>query len=527
MEAMEMTHKTLPPSGPLESLSDERRAALSACGSFETAKPGEKIIHQGRPHARLMFTISGLLQAKVEERGHTEILGKIHPGEWLGEVNIFDPSDAVCSVEAVEPSEYWVITRDAFEKFINNNHTAGSILLIGFAMTLSKRIRNLTEKHVVTAKKTKNPFLRIGLAVVSLIAVAAIWNWIGGEVRIGSLRTLKQQGMAEVEQELEISKVKTKELELEVARLEEELEWAKSESEKKTAQPLMPNPPKTDPAPQAEVQTPKENQEPAIESAPSNLHPQEPLQAESTLPKHKSKPGEYPPELVLTKETLVPLKVNGKVSGSAKIAPGKTFKVVGVEESDVLVVMADSTVRIPKENSNFDEALEAAFVLAEEKAKAAAPAVSATPKPSATPVSTPSTSAIRREIVEAPAMESPLAQIEKMMKTLTPLKLVDALRDFRKPGKEGGRAAFMRSEGRKWEPVAEMAKDALRSQSPDQASTKLLKNIVLVTEMFQTERYEGIEGKLNEIDAGWLVLKTDLEIYGPDGAPTAFPPAEQ
>jgi hypothetical protein len=64
---------------------------------------------------------------------------------------------------------------------------------------------------------------------------------------------------------------------------------------------------------------------------------------------------------------MVPLTVNGKVSGSAKIAPGKTFKVVGVDGSDVLVAMAGSMVRIPKENSNFDEALDAAIALAEEK----------------------------------------------------------------------------------------------------------------------------------------------------------------
>jgi hypothetical protein len=37
--------------------------------------------------------------------------------------------------------------------------------------------------------------------------------------------------------------------------------------------------------------------------------------------------------------------------------------------------------------------------------------------------------------------------------------------------------------------------------------------------MFATERYDGIEGKLNEIDAGWLAIKTDMEIYGPEGAP--------
>ena len=526
MVSMPTKTLTLPPSGPIENLSEEDRATLSACGSFESAKPGEKLIHQGKPHGRLIFTLSGLLQAKTEERGHTEILGSIHPGEWLGEVNLFDPSTAVCSVEAVEPSEYWVITRDAFEKFINKNHAAGSILLIGLAMTLSKRIRNLTEKHVVTSKAAKKPFLWIGLAAASILAIAAIWNWIGVEVRIGALQTQKQKGMAGLESEIEASRVKTKEFELEVARLEEELEWTKSEAEKKAATPVAPSAPMTEEktTQTAEPQAQTETAEPAAETAPESA---EPSQSETAAPKHKSKPGVLPQEVVLTKETMVPLTVNGKVSGSAKIAPGKTFKVVGIDENDVLVTMAGSTVRIPIENTNFDEAVEVAAAHAEEKAKAAKPVVSATPKPTPAPVSTPAAEPESHgETAEAPSTESPVAQVEKMMKNLNPLKAIEALRDFRAPGKESARTAFLRSEARKWEQAAEAAKNSLRTQSPDQVTKNLLKNIVLAAEMFQTERFEGIERKLHEIDTGWLALKTDLEIYGPEGAPKPGAPQE-
>jgi hypothetical protein len=188
----------------------------------------------------LILTLSGLLHAKTEERGHTEILGKIHPGEWLGEINLFDPSTAVCSVEAVEPSEYWVITREAFEKFINKNHAAGSVLLIGLAMTLSKRIRSLTEKHVLVAKSKKKPMLWAALGVVAIIAAVGIWKWAEGNGLINKLRVEKQQSVAGAYQELEASKVKAKELELEVTRLGEEVEWTKAEAEKKAAQPSTP-----------------------------------------------------------------------------------------------------------------------------------------------------------------------------------------------------------------------------------------------------------------------------------------------
>jgi type II secretory pathway pseudopilin PulG len=518
---MHLTTKILPPSGLIESLTEEDRALFSSFGSFESAKPGKKIIHQGKPHGMLILILSGLLQAKSEDRGQTEILGSIHPGEWVGEINLFDPSSAVCSVEAVEPSEYWVITRDDFERFINKNHAAGSILLIGLAMTLSKRIRNLTEKHVVTSKAAKKPFLWVGLAVVSILAIAAIWNWVGELGLIKELRAEKRQGIVEVEQELEASKVKAKELELEVTRLEEELEWTKSEAEKKSPQRLTPpaqNAPENA-TPSAETKPLDEPSQPVAESVQEQTEPSQPVKTGPS----ESKPSlvSYPPEITLTKETMIPLTVNGKVSGSAKIAPGKEFKAVGVDGSDVLVAMAGSTVRIPKENSNFDEALDAANALAEEKAqapKSAAPAPAAA-KPPQTPSAPPVQQQAQQGDVQDASSESPAVQIEKIIKAVAPLKVLDSLKDFRKPGKESARTAFMRTEARKWEQAAETAKNCLRSQQMDQATTRILKNIVLAAEMFETARFEGIEAKLQEIDAGWLNLKTELEIYGSEGAP--------
>lgn len=507
---------------------------LSSFGAFEVAKPGQKIIHQGKSQGVLFITLSGLFEAKREEHGHTEVLGKIQPGEWLGEINLFDPSTAVCSVEAVGLSEYWVITREAFERFINQNHAAGSVLLIGLAMTLSKRIRGLTEKHVKVAKSTKKPFLWVSLAVVALIAMVGIWKWVEGDGLINKLRSEKQRKVEWVSEELEASKVKAKELELEVTRLEEELEWAKAEAEKKAAQPSTPlekNVNRND-APPAEARTMEKSPEPAADMSGEQSKPAQEAKDAPPEPKPKSTLVSYPPEITLTKDTVVPLMVNGKVSGNAKIAPGKTFKVVGTDGDNVLVTMAGSTVRIPKGNSNFDEALDEAAALAEEKAKAtkpAAPVVHAVPaasKPAPTPVAaTAAESPSRQEGVDAASGESPAVQIEKMMKAVAPLKALEAIQEFRKPGKEGGRPAFLRSEARKWEHAAETAKNLLRTQQADEATKRLLKNIVLAAEMFATER-EGIEAKLHEIDAGWLAIKTDLEIYGPDGPPKPEAPQE-
>ena len=522
---MPIKTKILPPSGPIEGLTMEERELLSSFGSFESAKPGQKIIHQGKSQGALFLIISGLLHAKWQDHGHSEILGKIHPGEWMGEINLFDPSTAVCSVETVEPSEYWVITREALEKFINENYAAGSVVLIGLAMTLSKRTRNLTEKHVLVARSSRKPMLWAALGVVAIIAILGIWKWAEGNGLINRLTVEKHEKLARVYQELEASQVKAKKLELEAAQLEGELKSTKAEAEKKVAHPSTPpaqNVAKKD-ASSVEAQPADEPSEPLVETSQNQIKPSQPEKNGPSESKPKSTLISYPPEIMLTKETMVPLTVNGKVSGSAKIAPGKTFKVVGADGPTVLVTMGASTFRIPKENSNFDEALDAAIALAEEKSKAAKPAtpvVPTVPKPSPTPVAVKAAEpATHQGDVYAASAESPAVQIEKMIDLVTPLAALDALRDFRKPGKESARSAFMRTQARKWEQAAETAKNFLRTQQSDEPTKRMMKNIVLTAEMFATERYEGIEGKLQEIDAGWLAIKTDIEIYGSEGSP--------
>jgi CRP-like cAMP-binding protein len=83
------------------------------------------------------------------------LLGQVEEGEWIGEVDLFDPSEAVCSVVAVKESQYWVITRDNLEEFINNYPSAGILLLIGLSTTLSRRIREVTRKLAEQTELTK------------------------------------------------------------------------------------------------------------------------------------------------------------------------------------------------------------------------------------------------------------------------------------------------------------------------------------------------------------------------------------
>jgi CRP-like cAMP-binding protein len=145
----------LPPVGLIANLSKEDRITLSSFGSFHEAKSGSVLIDQGKPHGKLFFIIDGLFHARRSDGDTDILLGKMGAGEWVGEVDIFDPSNAVCSVVTVEPSHYWVIPRADLEKFIQDNPVAGSTLLMGLAGTLGRRIRNLTQTMSEQAELSK------------------------------------------------------------------------------------------------------------------------------------------------------------------------------------------------------------------------------------------------------------------------------------------------------------------------------------------------------------------------------------
>ena len=146
LKTMSINRPQIPPIGIVANLYPSDIDALGSYGTFEFAAPGTVVIKQGQSHGNLFLIISGVLHARRNDQGNDVLLGQIEEGEWMGEVDLFDPSEAVCSVVAVKESHYWVITRDNLEEFINNYPSAGILLLIGLSTTLSRRIREVTRK---------------------------------------------------------------------------------------------------------------------------------------------------------------------------------------------------------------------------------------------------------------------------------------------------------------------------------------------------------------------------------------------
>jgi CRP-like cAMP-binding protein len=154
---MSLDTPQLPALGILANLDQDDAKDFAAYGAFKSVDAGTVIIEQGQSHGKLFVIISGILEARRTNQGDNILLGQLQAGEWMGEVDLFDPLEAVCSVVSIEESQYWVITRENLEEFINNHPASGILLLIGLATTLSRRIRDVTRKFVEQTELNKNP----------------------------------------------------------------------------------------------------------------------------------------------------------------------------------------------------------------------------------------------------------------------------------------------------------------------------------------------------------------------------------
>lgn len=510
----------LPAAGFLANLSLQQRQNLSLRGVYRYARTGEVLIREGQNTDRLMLLISGQWEARKEET--KTVLGQIKPGDWVGEVNIFDPSGAICSVVAVVPSEYWEITREAFEKFINDSRSTGSAILIALAATLGRRIRQSAgdlDKAVnappVVLPPKRSRFTPIFAVVAILAIVAAFVFFFTGTADKNRLLAEKEQ-LAHVSEETQqeatqsISSLRSalqnvranlKQVQTEKDDLEERLNVALKaiEALKKTKLEIQP---------------------PATSNAAA---PKAPNQNQATEPAHRGNVAQdesvsgYPSKIIVTKKTNVSLIVDGKVTGSVVLPEGRELPVVGAEKDSVIVEFGNALQVIPKSNTNFAEALAAESDAVQNK-------TAATPAPSATD----SKFQIAQPKNEPFKPQTDLAKkandltFDKVTAILEDVRLLQTLDDLRAMRGATGPdfARFMRSLESKWKRAAKDSAALLPLGGDREEYHEILKKVIEASEMLDPARSTMFETTLRDIDSIWLKLKTEEKIQNLTESPS-------
>lgn len=479
-----MNATTLPSKGFIAGLKAEDRTLLASHGTFRSAKNHEILIEQGKSHGRLFFVLEGTFKAERRADGRATTLGTIGQGEWIGEIDLFDPSSAVCSVVAEGDADYWTIAREELEKFINASPKAGSALLIGLASTLGRRIRESTERAPVKAAPPLFPLLALGgvASACAVVAFLALSRPVEEPEPIVSQTEVVDSGDADRLRQ------RVRDLEQEVISLNAAI-GEKNRSEAAARQELesLRHMPAIQPTPS-----------PVLVAAPP---PPQPLPEASPAPEAT---GEWPEETTLREQAQITIRKDGKVVGSMVLPAGRTLRVTGEKGSNALVSLAGGTAEVPKDKTDFIEALQKSKRQARQ-----VPTVAATPLPAPTPRES---RQVRNETL-APAEAVTFADINALFEAVD---IREALLEF-KPAAAAAKdapakaepARYFKSQMPKWRAAESRARELMRRAEVPAPMAEWLKKFLLAAEMVEGERIDYLEAQLRQIDRDWLQLKTE------------------
>lgn len=501
----------LPATGFIANLKESDRDTLGSHGSFHTAEPGTVLIEQGKPHGKLFFAIEGLLEARLDDGSDDILLGAIKPGEWMGEVDLFDPSSAVCNVIAKEKTRYWVITREELEKFINKNSAVGSMILIGLASTLGRRIREVTLKHSTSEPPPQKPFLIIAYTITALSLAALIFvlfTHCSSKPPVLSATQIAAEEVADLKRDLADSNHRAEDFksQLDIAKSslnksEEGTQELRREIEAlRSAAQAAPTPQQTAAAQTAPAPQPTlGNQDSATTTAPAS----QPSPAQKTQPAASLVP--YPPEVIVSKGTTITLIADNKAVGIQKLALARAFKVNGIDGNQVKIDIGGGTGKVPMDKTNFTAALAEANLKAAEELKNRDISKAQQPVPPPTPPTLET-----REIT--------LDEIDRIASLVDTLGTAKLLKEMTSGNAKIDISKFTLKESPKWDRAASEAKFLLKTPNIPKDRADWLRNIVLTSEIIRAGRIDYVEAQIKQIDKDWLAMKTDSVIHESSGS---------
>src|SRR5689334_16042412 len=106
----------------LKDLTEEELAGFSRLITMREVKPGERIIEEGTPVHALYLVEKGIIHVRRLAQKREMLLGRLGPGAFFGEINLFDPGVATASIYAMkESASLAVLNYDDLRKFMQTN----------------------------------------------------------------------------------------------------------------------------------------------------------------------------------------------------------------------------------------------------------------------------------------------------------------------------------------------------------------------------------------------------------------------
>ena len=136
--------------GPLAGLARAQARRLIDQGVWIDGRQGEVLIREGELAAQLYYLASG--GAEVHSRGN--LVGRIDPGQLVGEATVLGESAAIATVTLTEPSRFWCAQGKSLNAYLAANPDARHALEHSFNVSLREKLDAMNRAAAPPASST-------------------------------------------------------------------------------------------------------------------------------------------------------------------------------------------------------------------------------------------------------------------------------------------------------------------------------------------------------------------------------------
>jgi len=132
----------------LRKLNDDELRRFCELLVVREAKPKERIIEEGTPVKNFYIVSEGIVHIRRMAAKREMLLGRLGPGGFFGEINLFDPGVATASIYAMKPTRLAVVDYEAFHKFMTDNPSIGYRIVSSMMTEMARRLRQTSARLV-------------------------------------------------------------------------------------------------------------------------------------------------------------------------------------------------------------------------------------------------------------------------------------------------------------------------------------------------------------------------------------------
>jgi len=136
----------------LRDLTEDELKSFSELITLREVKPGERIIEEGAVVHALYIVCEGVVHVHRLAQKREMLLGRLGPGSFFGEINLFDPGVATASIYAMkQPVSLAVLNYEDVRGFMQDNPRAGYKIVSGMMTETTRRLRQTSARLVHSA----------------------------------------------------------------------------------------------------------------------------------------------------------------------------------------------------------------------------------------------------------------------------------------------------------------------------------------------------------------------------------------